>query len=174
MKVLPVPENRSRRWLAWASGLVFAAGVVAAASLPTGSPSVEGVVPSGARMAARQTVGPVDVLLVVEAGSSLRVEIAYRRAKGYFDVLLDRPPATGAAAVWAGTAGTGDIPALSAVYGRAPAPARSVEVTWTDGRVTTALVEAGTYLSAREGLLRSKSVRVLARDGSVVSEVPGP
>lgn len=174
MKVIPVSEQRSRRWLAWATGAVFAAGVIAAASLPTGSPSVEGVVPSGARLAQRETVGGAEVLLVVEAGGGLRVEVAYRKDKGYLGVLLERPPATTAAVAWAGSGGTGDIPALSAVYGRSPAGARSVEVTWADGRVTRSAVEGGTYLSAREGLVRSSKVRVLAGDGSVLTEVPGP
>jgi hypothetical protein len=152
---------------------LLATAIIAAASYPTGSPTLAGAVPTASRVAARGRVGDARVLLLSES-RGLRLLIAYKSAKGWLGVDLE-PTSSRAAATWSATSGSGDVPPLAVVYGRAPAEATQALVLWADGLrqpVTVAL--DGTFLAARAGRVRSLAVSMVSRNGSVVRQVPGP
>jgi hypothetical protein len=108
----------------------------------------------------------------VSRHGALSAHVAYESAKGWLDLGLPSAP-TGAVAAWAGTGGRGPIPALSAVYGRAPGS--TVEVLWTDGTETSVRTQSdGVYLTARSGQVRAAHVKVLAEDGTTTLEIDGP
>jgi hypothetical protein len=128
-------------------------------------------VPDGRRVAASTHVDDVRVM-VLSTRSRLNILVAYRGEKGWHAVAVDPAP-PGALAAWAATRGGGDVPALSAVYGRATGA--QVRVAWADGRTAvTKTASDGTYLVARPGLVRSSHVTVVGDDGAVLSEVEGP
>jgi hypothetical protein len=150
---------------------LLAAALIALASLPTGAGSATATVPDGRRVAASTPVGGVRVM-VVSRGERLSLHIAYRGEKGWHGVQVDPAP-SGSAAVWSATKGSDDVPALSAVYGRATG--RRVRVQWADGQSAT--VDAatdGAYLAVRSGRVSSRKVEVLGDDGAVLSSVDGP
>lgn len=160
----------SRRFLGWvAAGItvVLVVGLVALAGFPTGDPTPEDVVPPSGRLAAQTRVAGVHVLVVVDSGALVGM-VAYDGDKGWLSVDLD--PVDGSTpAAWASTAGSGPVPALSAVYGRAPGDRVSVE--WADGVVdTVATARDGAYAVAREGQVEVDRV-VVADGGDVVLEV---
>jgi hypothetical protein len=162
---------RTPRVLLLAAAAVLAAALVGLASVPTGAETVQGTVPDGRRIAASAPVAGVRVL-VLSSGQRLSLLVAYRGEKGWHGVAVDPAPAN-ALAAWAATRGGGDVPALSAVYGRATGA--RVQVRWADGRVADATPASdGTYLVARPGLVRSRHVTVLGDDGAVLTEVAGP
>ena len=154
-----------------AAALLLALALVGLASVPTGADTPQGTVPDGRRVAATARVGEVRVM-VLSGRSRINLLVAYRGEKGWHGVAVDPAP-PGAVAAWAATRGGGDVPALSAVYGRATGA--KVRVRWADGetRVTTTALD-GTYLAARSGMVRSSSVTVLGDDGAVLNEVKGP
>lgn len=63
---------------------------------------------------------------------------------------------------------------MSAVYGRDDRAASGVIVDWSDGRRTAVAVGDGLFLAAREGYVHSRNVRLVAANGAVLTEVPGP
>ena len=153
-------------------GLLITA-VVAAASYPTGSPTLAGAVPDAARVAARGRVGDARVLLLSEA-RGLRLLVAYKSDKGWLGVGLDPAPAR-AAAAWSSTEGGDDVPALAVVYGRAPADASRAVILWADGRRQRVGVALdGVFLAARAGRVRSIVVNLLDAKGVLLRQVPGP
>lgn len=164
-----VPSRRGLALLgACVAGLVLA-GLVAVGGAPTGAHSVGGVVPDGARVAARASVDGAVVMVVAE-GTERYVVVAHRRPKGWFGLEPPRPQ-PGAPVAWTATAGGGGVPSLSAVYGRVPGADR-VEVTWADGRRQGARVGLdGTWLAARAGRLPVRAVRIIGPDGETLGQV---
>lgn len=160
-----------RRGIGLAVTLVFSAGLAAVAALPTGTPSLSGVVPNTARLAAVSNVGSTRVLLL-SGLHGLQVQVAYHTAKGW--LAISAPTTQVAPAVgWTGTPGADPVPALSAVYGRAAG--QTIRVDWADGLVQTVAVDAdGTWLAARHGDVTSSRISVLGSDGSVVLQLKGP
>jgi len=164
-------DGRSSRALAALTGLLLVLSLVGLASLPTGAATANAVVPDGRRVAAASDVLDVRVMVLSSSGR-LGLLVAYQGEKGWHAVEVDPAP-RGAVAAWAATRGAGEVPALSAVYGRADGA--RVRVQWADGQmaeVTTAT--DGTYLVARPGRVRSSQVTVLGGDGAVILEVEGP
>lgn len=161
----------SRPAIGWAAAvlvLTVTVALVGIADFPTGERSPQGLVPSGARLAARAAVDDVHVLLTVEAGALVAI-VAYEGEKGWLGVDLEPVPA-GTAAAWAATTGRGPVPALSTVYGRAPGAA--VRVAWADGRASRVETERdGSYVVARAGRLVVEKVVVLGDGGETVLEV---
>ena len=154
-----------------AATLLLAAALVGLAGLPTGADTPQGTVPEGSRVAASTRLGDVRVM-VLSARSRLNMLVAYHGEKGWHGVEVDPAP-PGTVAAWAATRGGGEVPSLSAVYGRATGT--RVRVRWRDGQTVEATPASdGTYLVARRGLVRSAQVLVLGDDGSVLVEVPGP
>jgi hypothetical protein len=154
-----------------AAALLLAVALVGLASVPTGADTPQGTVPDGRRVAAQTRVGDVWVM-VLSGRSRLNLLVAYRGEKGWHGVAVDPAPA-GAVAAWAATRGGGDVPALSAVYGRATGA--EIRVRWADGwTAVTETASDGTYLSARPGMVRSSDVTVVGDDGAVLNEVKGP
>lgn len=82
--------------------------LVAVADFPTGEHRAEGVVRSGARLAARADVADVEVLLTVDAGELVAI-VAYQGEKGWLGVDLEPVP-------------TGDRRRLGVDPGRRPCP----------------------------------------------------
>lgn len=163
----PPFSRPSLGWVAAGIAVVLVVGLVALAGFPTGEPTPQGLVPPSGRLAAQTRVAGVHVLVVVDSGDLVGM-VAYDGDKGWLSVDLD--PVDGATpAAWASTAGNGPVPALSAVYGRAPGDRVSVE--WADGVVdTVATARDGAYVVAREDQVEVD--RVVAADGDdVVLEV---
>lgn len=162
---------RTPRIVQLAAAVLLAAALVGLASVPTGADTPQGTVPDGRRVAASTRVGNVRVM-VLSTRARLNILVAYRGEKGWHGVAVDPAP-PGALAAWAATRGGGDVPALSAVYGRATGA--EVRVEWADGRTaTTKTASDGTYLVARPGLVRSAQVTIVGDDGAVLSQVKGP
>jgi hypothetical protein len=162
---------RTPRLVLAAAATLLVAALIGLASVPTGADTPQGTVPDGRRVAASTRVGDVRVM-VLSGRSRLNLLVAYRGEKGWHGVAVDPAP-SGALAAWAATRGGGDVPALSAVYGRATGA--EVRVTWADGHTAvTKTASDGTYLIARPGLVRSSQVTVVGDDGAVLSEVKGP
>jgi hypothetical protein len=139
-------------------------------SVPTGTDSAAATVGPGARLAATAEVDDVEVLLAARGGA-LSVHVAYPTAKGWLSVALPAAPST-AVAAWAATDGTGPIPALSVVYGRASGA--TAVVRWADGEETTVpLARDGVYLAVRQGRVASDTVRILDTAGTAVLDVDG-
>jgi hypothetical protein len=164
--------SRAVRPLAVAIALLIGAGLVAVASLPTGSASPEAAIDPGGRVAASVRVDDARVLLVSRSGR-LEVVVAYKGQKGWLAAPLDPAPA-GTVAAWTGTSGTGDerVPALAAVFGRTDGS--RVRVRWSDGRTTSVETAVdGTYLAARPGRIGSARVDVLDGRRTVLT-VEGP
>jgi hypothetical protein len=160
------------RTIGVAAAALVVASVVGLVALPTGAASADDVVPEGARVVARAPVGGARVMVVAQ-GARRRLLVAYQRDDKWHKVEVAPPPARSAAA-WAATRGGRGVPALSAVYGRTEADL--VRVEWADGR-DVADVKArpdGTFLVTRAGHVRSKSVTMLASDGTVLSTIEGP
>lgn len=155
-------------------GLAASVAVVALAwlgSIPTGADSAAATVGAGSRLAATAEVDDVEVLLAARGGA-LSVHVAYPTAKGWLSVALPAAPST-AVAAWAATDGTGPIPALSVVYGRASGTAALIR--WSDGEETSVeLAGDGVYLAVRQGRVASDSVRILDASGTAVLDVDGP
>ena len=164
-------DPRLPRGLAAVAALLLIVALVGLASLPTGYPSAAAAVPDGQRVAARAPVGEAR-LMVLSTSRRLSLLVAYRGDKGWQRVVVDPVPAATVAA-WAATRGSEDVPALSAVFGRAPGV--KVRVRWADGTVAEVTPAGdGTYLATRPGRVRSASVDVLGEDGAVLTEVNGP
>ena len=162
---------RTPRLVLAAAGVLLAAALIGLASLPTGAATPQGTVPEGSRLAASSRVGDARVM-VLSARGRLNLLVAYRGEKGWHGVEVDPTP-PGTVAAWAATRGGGEVPALSAVFGRATGT--RVRVRWRDGQSVEVTPEPdGTYLVARRGLVRSAQVLVLGDDGAVLVEVPGP
>ena len=162
---------RVPRLLQVSAGVLLVAALIGLASLPTGAASAAATVPDGRRLAASAAVADVRVMVVSAAGR-LNLVVAYKGEKGWHGVDVDPAP-RGAVAAWAATRGAGEVPALSAVYGRADGP--RVRVQWADGRTADAVTASdGTYLVARAGRVRSQQVTVVGDDGAVIIEVRGP
>jgi hypothetical protein len=159
------------RVLAAASAVLLVVSLIGLASLPAGASSPRGVVPDGRRVAASTSVRGVRVMVLSSSGR-LNLLVAYEGEKGWHGVEVDPAPRN-AVAAWAATQGAGDVPALSAVYGRAEGA--RVRVEWADGETAEAPAATdGTYLVARPGRVRSEHVTVLGGDGAVLTEVDGP
>ncbi len=160
------------RWALGGGALsVLFVALVWLASLPTGAGSPEATVGEGSRLAARATVGDVEVL-VIASGGALSVQVAYPSPKGWLSARLPAAPST-AVAAWAATVGQGPIPALSVIYGRAPGA--SVEVEWADGERTSVRPRRdGVYVAVRNRRVASARVIVRDDDGAIVAEVDGP
>lgn len=163
----PPLSRRFLGWLAAAMAVILVVGLVALAGFPTGEPTPGGVVPPSGRLAAQTRVADVHVLVAVDSGDLVGM-VAYDGDKGWLSVDLD--PVDGSTpAAWASTAGNGPVPALSAVYGRAPGGRVTVE--WADGAVhTVTTARDGAYVVAREGQVEVDRV-VVADGGEVVLEV---
>jgi hypothetical protein len=161
---------RRERVLGMVAAATLVAAIVGLIVLPTGASSATAVVPAGERVEATTTVRDARVMVLSRKGR-VHLFVAYERNGGWHGVEVKAPPADSAAA-WAATRGGSGVPPLSAVYGRATAS--RVQVLWADGSKTDAAVTDGTWLVTRPGHVRSKSVTVLAADGSVVSTIDGP
>ena len=155
-------------------GVVASVVVVALtwlASVPTGADSAAATVGDGSRLAATAPVDDVEVLIVARGGA-LSVHVAYRTPKGWLSVRLPAAPST-ALAAWAATDGTGPIPALSVVYGRANGAEATIR--WADGEESTAALGTdGVYVAVRDERVASEHVSIRAADGTPVVEVDGP
>ena len=155
-------------------GVVASVVVVALtwlASVPTGTDSAAATIGSGSRLAAMVPVDDVEVLIAARGGA-LSVHVAYPTSKGWLAVRLPAAPST-AVAAWAATDGTGPIPALSVVYGRANGTEALIR--WADGEETTATPASdGVYVAVRAERVGSERVSIRAADGSTVVEVQGP
>jgi hypothetical protein len=166
-----IDHPRLPQAVAGVAGLLLVAALVGLASVPTGADTPQGTVPDGRRVAASTSVGDVEVM-VLSTTARLNLLVAYHGEKGWHGIAVDPAP-PGAVAAWAATRGGGEVPALSAVYGRATGA--EVRVRWADGQTAVAgTASDGTYLAARPGLVRSSRVTVLGDDGAVLSEVKGP
>jgi hypothetical protein len=161
---------RRARVLGMAAAAIVVAALVGLIVLPTGASSATAVVPADERVAATATVRGARVMVLSRRGH-FHLFVAYERDGGWHGVEVEAPPADSAVA-WAATRGGSGVPALSAVYGRATAS--RVQVQWADGSTTDGAVSNGTWLVTRAGHVRSKSVTVLAADGTVVSTIAGP
>lgn len=155
-----------------AAAALLVASVVGLVTQPEGASSADDVVPDDARIAARAPVKNARVM-VLARGSQRLLLVAYERDDEWHKVEVAPPPARSAAA-WAATKGGRGVPALSAVYGRTEADI--VRVEWSDGGTTPDVTARpdGTFLVTRPGHVRSKSVMMLAADGTVISTVDGP
>ena len=161
---------RRTRVLGMAAAALVVAAIVGLIALPTGASSAAAVVPADERVVAAATVRGARVMVLARR-ERVHLFVAYERNGGWHGVEVQAPPADSAVA-WAATRGGSGVPPLSAVYGRATAS--RVQVQWADGSKTDAAVKSGTWLVTRPGHVRSKSVTVLAADGTVVSTVEGP
>lgn len=167
--------SRTRLFLALAAGFTVFAGLVVLASLPTGADEPEGVVPEGARLAARADVEGAAVLLL-SRGGDLAIQVAYEGPKGWLGVPLspgktETPANLSTVASRVATAGGGPVPALTAAFGTAPGAGARVTVTWADGtRAEAELASDGTWLVARPGVTEVASV-VVRRGGRVEASV---
>jgi hypothetical protein len=162
---------RTPRAVLGAALVVLVAGLVGLAGLPTGAVSAAATVPDGERIAASTEVADIRVM-VLSTGGRLNLLVAYHGEKGWHGVEVDPAP-VGAVAAWAATAGSNQVPALSAVYGRVQGS--RVRIRWADGRTADATTAAdGTYLVARPGRVRSAHVSVLGEDGAAVADMDGP
>jgi hypothetical protein len=154
-----------------AAATQLVAALVGLAGLPTGAATAAATVPEGGRVAASVPVAGVRVMVLSTSGR-LSLLVAYSGEKGWHGIEVDPAPA-GSVAAWAATVGSREVPALSAVYGRAQGG--RVRVDWADGRVAeTDTAADGTYLVARPGRVRSAHVSVLGEDGVVVTAMDGP
>ena len=156
--------------LGLAAAAIVVAAVVGLFVMPTGASSAAAVVPEGARVRTPAVVRDAQVMLLTR-NDTMHLLVAYERDGGWHGVPVAPPPADSAAA-WAATRGGTGVPPMSAVYGRADAA--RVKVAWADGTTNEAPIVRGTWLVARPGHVRSKSVTVLAADGAVVSTIEGP
>ncbi len=164
-------RTRHRRWIGGAALSALFVALVLLASFPTGSDSAARTVPGGARLAASANAADVEVLVISTHGD-LAVQVAYRGPKGWLSTSLPAAP-TDTIASWTGTKGTGPIPALSVVYGRAPGTKVTVE--WADGERTTVTTKSdGVFVAVRDSYLRSRSVSVFDDAGATVLEIEGP
>jgi hypothetical protein len=159
-------SRRTGTWTLAAAVLLAFAGLVVLASLPTGADDPDGVVPAGARLAARAELDDAWVHVLSEGGR-LRLQIAYEGPKGWLDVLLDAAP-TDVVAAFSSSPGGGSVPALTAVYGRVNGD--EVIVHWDSGDETVVPEGDGTYVAARAGTVGVSGVEVRA-DGATVTEV---
>jgi hypothetical protein len=158
-----------RRAIAVLVGLVLLAALLALAARPTGSATPEAAVPDDARVSVRRDVDDVAVMLTVRR-SDLSLVVAYRQSKGWFAAPADPVPRS-AETSWTSTKGGGEVPALSAAYGRASAG--NVRVTWSDQASDTVAVGTdGLWLTVRRGEATVALVERLAPNGSVLSEEP--
>ena len=163
--------ERHRAGLLGVAASVVVVALVWLASVPTGADSAAATVGQGSRLAATAPVGDVEVLLVARSGA-LSVHVAYPGPKGWLSVRLPAAPST-AVAAWAATEGTGPIPALSVVYGRAAGT--TAVVRWADGEETTVQAASdGVYVAARDTRVASEHVRILDATGATILEVDGP
>ena len=170
-RIVAPARRRASAWLGAVVALVLAVALVAVADFPTGSPAPQGVLPSDARLTARARVGDVEVLLASRP-RGLALVVAYQEAKGWFGLALD-PVDRQTAAATTTTRGRGEVPPLSAVYGRVTGD--RVRANWSDGRRSEAAVQPdGTYLIVRPGAVRLRALTVLDGDGDVVEEVREP
>jgi hypothetical protein len=169
-----VPKSataRQQQLLGVVIAALLIAGIVGAMRIPGGASSATETIPDGARVAAQTTVGAARILLVDQKGR-LQLVVAHRRDGRWFGVEVDPPPPDSAAA-WAATRGGGGVPPLSVVYGRSQGAA--VRVMWSDGRSANVTPTSdGSWLAARTGHVRSRSVTVSDAGGAVVSEIKGP
>lgn len=165
--------RRHRHWLYGGIATLLFLALAVLASLPTGSDSAADAVAGGSRLAASTSVDGEDVVIQVLSGQGrLSVQVAYEGPKGWLGVGL-AAVTDETVASWAATGGSGPVPALSIVYGRAPGD--EVAVTWDDGDTSTVTTESdGTYVVARPGRHGSASVSISDADGSTVLEVDGP
>jgi hypothetical protein len=161
---------RRERVLGFTVAALLVAAVVGLLVLPTGASSAAAVGPAEERVEATATVRGARVMVLSRRGR-IHLFVAYERNGGWHGVEVQAPPADSAVA-WAATRGGSGVPPLSAVYGRATAS--RVQVQWADDSKTDAAVANGTWLVTRPGHVRSKSVTVLAADGTVVSTIQGP
>lgn len=159
------------RWLIGGVALsALLVGLVYVASLPTGTDSPERTVATGSRLAAQAAVDEVEVMVISSHGD-LSVQVAYESAKGWLAAALPSAPANSIAA-WTGTKGSGPIPALSAVFGRAPGT--SLEIAWADGeRTTVDTASDGVFLAVRDRYVIATLVRVLDASGATILEIEG-
>jgi hypothetical protein len=169
-----VPKSataRQQQLLGAVIAALLIAGIVGSMRVPGGASSATEVVPDGARVATQTTVGTARILLVDRTGR-LQLVVAHRRDGRWFGVEVDPPPPDSAAA-WAATRGGGGVPPLSVVYGRSKGA--GVRVTWADGKAADVTPTAdGSWLVARTGHVRSRSVTVSDAGGAVVTEIKGP
>lgn len=168
--------THARRWprlraAVWALDLaVFAAALIAYASIPTGAPTPAAVAPPDGRVAVVQAVGPARAL-VVSRPQTLQLLVAVHKQKGWFGLRVGDASPDGIA--WASTAGAETVPSMSVVFGRAAGPV--VRIRWADGQAQLVQVQSdGVFLAARAGDVRSLSVAILNASGGIVREVAGP
>ena len=162
-----------RRWFLALAATVLFLGLTLLASLPTGGDHAVDAVPSGSRLAARQPLDDGDVVIqILSTQGRLSAQVAYRGPKGWLAARLD-DVADDTVAAWAATPGTGPVPALSLVFGRAVT--NEVEVTWDDGTVSGVVAARdGVFVVARAGRHTSASVVMRDGTGATVLEVEGP
>ena len=164
--------HRHRHWLTGVAATVLFLGLALLASLPTGGDGPSDAITDGSRLAASERMDDDTVVQILSSGRGLSAQVAYRGPKGWLGARLTVVDADTVASS-AATGGAGPVPALSIVYGRAPADA--VTVTWTDGTVDDVTVESdGVYVAVRAGRHASASVVFHDATGAVVLEVEGP
>ena len=159
------------RRVLWALTLAtLAAAIIAYASVPTGAATPVGVVPHDGRLVVEQPAGAARALVAARP-QTLQLIVAVHKQKGWFGLRVADAAADGVA--WASTAGARDVPALSAVFGRAEGA--SVLIRWADGEEQTATVQSdGVFLAVRTGRVRSLSLTIRNGSGGTVREVAGP
>lgn len=172
MPNVPLWIRSHRPWIVGVIVTVAFLGLALLASLPTGADRPQDAVPPGARLADDRRIDDDTRVQVLSSQGRISVQVAYRGPKGWLGTGLGALPDDTVAA-WAATGGSGPVPALSVVYGRAPA--EEIEVTWEDGEVTTAQAASdGVFVVARDGRHRSRGVVMRDAAGASVLEVDGP
>ncbi|HEV2686829.1 MAG TPA: hypothetical protein VGW79_09340 [Actinomycetota bacterium] len=159
------------RAVMWALDLaVFAAALIAYASIPTGAAAPEGVAPPDGRVVVQQAVGSARAL-VVSRPQTLQLVVAVHKPKGWFGLRVADTAPDGIA--WASTAGAHGVASMSVVFGRAAGP--TVRIRWADGQTQTVQAQSdGAFLAARPGDVRSLAVSMFNASGGIVREVSGP
>ena len=146
-----------RRILLVMVGVLLVGDIVGLAALPSGERHLADVIPKGDEVLLTRTLSHTRVM-VVASGRNLRLIVAYKERKRWHSVKVDPAPAQSNAA-WAATNGAGNVPAFSAVYGRADA---KVVVRWQDGQSTEAVPVNGVYIALRRGRVRPQGVDLSA------------
>ena len=165
------PRLPRLRAVVWILDLaVFAAALVAYASIPTGATTPAGVAPPDGRVVVQQAVGTSHAL-VVSRPQTLQLIVALHKQKGWFGLRVADAAPDGIA--WASTAGAHGVSPMSMVFGRAAGP--TVHIEWADGQVQTVQTQSdGVFLAVRPGNVRSAALVILNASGAVVRKVSGP
>jgi hypothetical protein len=153
-------------------GVLFALALFHFGTRQHTSATLEGVVPTDARLVAQQTLGDVHALLI-EPGDAFQLLMAYQARDGWVALHVPQPPAIAEYAL-EDSMGHPPVPAFTAVYGRLrgalPGAGAMVRIFWLDGPRDVPLVDGG-FIEVREGRFVSDRVSLVDRGGAIVRDL---